>query len=124
MTDAPAANEAMADIRADTILEPEYRHGDLEHLVARLLLLASALQGPVRITGLLRELDRLVLAIVGHLAFLERGFLLIGELLTRRRDNRSVDDLSRHGAVTSVFQRRFEAAKQRFKLRRIQLIVA
>ena len=72
----------------------------------------GALQRPPRVAILLRQLVRLCSPILGNSAFLDRRLLGFGVPLSRRGNDRGVDDLSGHRQMAARLQVRIEAREQ------------
>src|SRR5215213_1194019 len=95
--DGEAADEAVRPINGDVVLVAEDRDGDLDPRPrGAVLALRSglrALQRPPRLAILLRELLRLGCPALGNAAFLDGCLLGLAVALTRRSNDRGIDDL-------------------------------
>src|SRR4051812_48343664 len=70
------------------------------------------LQSPPCITILLSELVRLGCPAVGNAAFLDGRLLGLAVALTRRSDDRGIDDLARHRQMSTCLEMRLESGEQ------------
>ena len=77
----------------------------------------AELDRPARVAVFVRELGRPGLPILRNAPLLDGCFLRLRVALLGRRDERGVDDLSAHGDIAGLAQRRVEPVEQRLEAR-------